>query len=145
MGLVVKFYIFSLSSLSPFVISNCASAVFYTSSIFLNLFLNPVVQSEPSTMLNLNYFTAAAAALTLVSGVNAGGYPVMKRNQEPSQPSCTNFTPFKYAGCFQDPSNPERALLFSGPSTQNMTVETCVAFCKGMLSTHLLCSISNSR
>jgi hypothetical protein len=94
-------------------------------------------------MLNLNYFTAAAAALTLISGVNAGSYPVMKRNQEPSQPSCTNFTPFKYAGCFQDPSNPERALLFSGPSTQNMTVETCVAFCKGMLMAHLMYQISN--
>jgi hypothetical protein len=94
-------------------------------------------------MLNLNYFTAAAAALTLISGVNAGSYPVMKRNQEPSQPLCTNFTPFKYAGCFQDPSNPERALLFSGPSTQNMTVETCVAFCKGMLMAHLMYQISN--
>jgi hypothetical protein len=91
-------------------------------------------------MLNLNYFTAAAAALTLVSGVNAGGYPVMKRNQEPSQPSCTNFTPFKYAGCFQDLSNPERALLFSGPSTQNMTVETCVAFCKGTPTAHPMLS-----
>ncbi|PMD34140.1 WSC-domain-containing protein [Hyaloscypha variabilis F] len=82
-------------------------------------------------MLNLNYFTAAAAALTLVSGVNAGSGPIlMGRNQEPSQPSCTNFTPFKYAGCFKDLSAP-RALLFSGPNTQNMTVETCVAFCKG--------------
>jgi hypothetical protein len=94
-------------------------------------------------MLNLNYFTAAAAALTLVSGVSAGGYPVMKRNQEPSQPSCTSFTPFKYAGCFQDLSNPERALLFSGPSTQNMTVETCVAFCKGMPTAAHIVSMSN--
>jgi hypothetical protein len=90
-------------------------------------------------MLNLNYFTAAAAALTLVSGVNAGGYPInmMRRNQEPSQPSCTNFTPFKYAGCFKDLSSP-RALLFNGPSTSNMTVETCVAFCKGMPAIHLI-------
>ena len=83
-------------------------------------------------MLNLNY---AAAALTLVSGVSAGGFPVqlVGRNQEPSQPSCTNFTPFVYRGCFSDLSSP-RALLFSGPSNQNMTVETCVAFCKGMNS-----------
>lgn len=90
-------------------------------------------------MLNLNFFSAAAAAFTLVSSVNAGGYPVnmMRRNQEPSQPSCTNYTPFKYAGCFKDLSSP-RALLYTGPSTQNMTVETCVAFCKGMPTTNLI-------
>lgn len=85
-------------------------------------------------MLNLKFFTVAAAALTLVSGVDAAGYPIKKRNQEPDQPSCTDFTPFKYAGCFQDPSNPGRALLFDGPSNDNMTVETCVAFCKGLSS-----------
>jgi hypothetical protein len=95
-------------------------------------------------MLKLNYF-AAAAALTLVSGVNAGGYPVnlVGRNEEPPAPSCTNFTPFKYSGCFQDLSDP-RALLYTGPtSATDMTVEVCVAFCKGMLTTQLMRAISN--
>lgn len=78
--------------------------------------------------------SVASAALTLVSVVNAGSYPVevVRRTQEPSQPSCSSYTPFVYAGCFSDPSVP-RALPFSGPSNQNMTVETCVAFCKGSI------------
>jgi len=123
------FYICSpfppLASLIRLCCSSCATLFFFS------LFLSFSRSKELFTMLNLNYFTAAAAALTLVSGVNAGSGPIlMGRNQEPSQPSCTNFTPFKYAGCFKDLSAP-RALLFSGPNTQNMTVETCVAFCKG--------------
>lgn len=69
-------------------------------------------------MLNLKSFVAASAALTLVSGVSAS--VVVKRNEEPAQPSCTDFTPFVYAGCFTDPSSPERALLYdSGLNTQN--------------------------
>ena len=97
-------------------------------------------------MLNLKSFVAASAAITLVSGVSV---EVVRRNEEPAQPSCTDFTPFVYAGCFTDPSNPERALLYdSGLNTQNskqcipwpatpcwpltiVTVEICVAFCKG--------------
>ncbi|KAG0652200.1 WSC domain-containing [Hyphodiscus hymeniophilus] len=80
-------------------------------------------------MLNLKSFFAASAALTLVSGISVD---VVRRNEEPAQPSCTDFTPFVYAGCFTDPSSPERALLYdSGLDTQNMTVEKCVAFCKG--------------
>jgi hypothetical protein len=83
-------------------------------------------------MLNLKPFLAASAALTLVSGVSAN--VVVKRTEEPALPSCTNFTPFVYAGCYQDPSSPERALLYdSGLPTQNMTVQICVAFCKGGL------------
>ena len=79
--------------------------------------------------MSLKSFTVASAALTLFSGVNAG---LVQRNEEPAQPSCTDFTPFVYSGCFQDPSSPSRALLYnSGLNTQNMTVETCVAFCKG--------------
>ncbi|KAH7418127.1 WSC domain-containing protein [Cadophora sp. MPI-SDFR-AT-0126] len=80
-------------------------------------------------MLNLKSFTVASAALTLFSGVNAGLYPV-KRNEEPAQPSCTDFTPFKYAGCFVDNGSP-RTLLYTGPRNQNQTVQDCVAFCKG--------------
>jgi hypothetical protein len=70
-------------------------------------------------MLNLKSFVAASAALTLVSGVSI---EVVRRNEEPAQPSCTDFTPFVYAGCFTDPSSPERALLYdSGLNTQNST------------------------
>jgi hypothetical protein len=80
-------------------------------------------------MLSLKSLVAASAALTLVSGVSAS--VVVKRNGEPAQPSCTDFTPFVYAGCYQDPSSPRALLYNSNLPTQNMTVETCVAFCKG--------------
>jgi hypothetical protein len=66
-------------------------------------------------MLNLKSWVVASAALTLISAS-----VVVKRNEEPAQPSCTDFTPFVYAGCFTDPSSPERALLYdSGLNTQN--------------------------
>lgn len=79
-------------------------------------------------MLNLKTFTIASAVLTLFSNASAG---LVKRNEEPPQPSCTDFTPFVYAGCFQDPSTTRALLYNSGLNSQNMTVETCVAFCKG--------------
>lgn len=69
-------------------------------------------------MPNLKSLVAASAALAMVPGVSAN--VIVKRNEEPAQPSCTNFTPFVYAGCFQDPSSPERALLYnSNLPTQN--------------------------
>lgn len=89
-------------------------------------------------MLNLKTLAIASAALSLFSGVDAGSYPVKKRNEEPAQPSCTNFTPFVYAGCFQDLSSPRALLYNSNLPTQNMTVEICVAFCKGMTITSKL-------
>ena len=86
-------------------------------------------------MFNLKSLLVASAAATLFAGASASG--ALKRNEEPAQPSCVDFTPFVYAGCFQDPSSPERALLYnSNLPTQNMTVEICVAFCKG---TSLFC------
>ncbi|KAH7360449.1 WSC domain-containing protein [Rhexocercosporidium sp. MPI-PUGE-AT-0058] len=82
-------------------------------------------------MLNLKSFTIASAALTLFSSVSASGLYPVKRTQQPAQPSCTDFTPFKYAGCFVDNGSP-RTLLYTGPRLhQNQTVEGCVAFCKG--------------
>ncbi|KAL5327030.1 hypothetical protein ACEPPN_004720 [Leptodophora sp. 'Broadleaf-Isolate-01'] len=81
-------------------------------------------------MLNLKSFTVASAALTLFSGVTASGLYPVKRNEEPAQPSCTDFTPFKYAGCFIDNGSP-RTLLYTGPRNSNQTVQDCVAFCKG--------------
>ncbi|KAG4436351.1 hypothetical protein IFR05_008172 [Cadophora sp. M221] len=81
-------------------------------------------------MLSLKSFTVASAALTLFSGVTASGLYPVKRNEEPGRPSCTDFTPFKYAGCFIDNGSP-RTLLYTGPRNQNQTVQDCVAFCKG--------------
>jgi hypothetical protein len=79
-------------------------------------------------MVNFNSFVTASAALVLCQGVGA----VAVRRWNTAGPSCTDFTPFVYAGCFSDPSSP-RALPFSSSNlnTQNMTVEICVAFCKG--------------
>lgn len=81
-------------------------------------------------MLTFKSLATASAVLSFISGINAErAVDIFKRNQEPSQPSCTDFTPFVYAGCFQD-GNPD-TLLFKGPNNKNMTVEQCVAFCKG--------------
>ena len=84
-------------------------------------------------MISPRAFLTASAALTLIAGVTAG--PVVQRNEEPPQPACTSpFQPFVYAGCFSDPSSPRGLLYDSGLPTQNMTVEICVAFCKGTVS-----------
>ena len=81
-----------------------------------------------STMMIFKSFVAASATLALCQGVGATVVP----RWNTAGPSCTDFTPFVYAGCFSDPSSP-RALPFSSSdlNTQNMTVEICVAFCKG--------------
>jgi len=78
--------------------------------------------------MNLKSLFTASAALLLCHGVGAS----VVRRWNIAGPSCTDFTPFVYAGCFSDPSSP-RALPFSSSTlnTQNMTVEICVAFCKG--------------
>jgi hypothetical protein len=72
----------------------------------------------------------AASALTLISTSSASAL-IGKRWDTPL-PSCTDFTPYVYAGCFNDPSTPS-ALIFRAVTLdgQNMTVETCVSFCKG--------------
>lgn len=61
-------------------------------------------------MFNLKSVLAASAAATLFVGANANA--IVKRNEEPAQPSCVSFTPFVYAGCFADPSSP-RGLLYN--------------------------------
>jgi hypothetical protein len=78
--------------------------------------------------MNFKSFVTASAALVLCQGVGASAV----RRWSTAGPSCTDFTPYVYAGCFSDPSSP-RALPFSSSdlNTQNMTVEICVAFCKG--------------
>lgn len=90
-------------------------------------------------MLSFKSLAAATAVLTFVSGINAeSSLNLVKRNQEPPQPSCTDFTPFVYAGCFENLGSPNPdALLYTGPNTPNMTVEICVAFCKGNIYQNL--------
>ncbi|RDW71276.1 hypothetical protein BP6252_07839 [Coleophoma cylindrospora] len=81
-------------------------------------------------MLTLKSLFAASAALTLIAGVNAGA--LVQRNQEPAEPSCTQFTPYVYSGCFHDPII-SKSLLYKwdAADTSNMTVAQCTAFCKG--------------
>lgn len=73
----------------------------------------------------------ATALSILFSGISAG--PLIAERWAPSLPACANTTDFVYAGCFIDPSSPS-ALLFrpTDLNSQNMTVEICVDFCKGM-------------
>lgn len=70
---------------------------------------------------------ASAAFFSLVNGsIIAERTPVIK-------PSCTDFTPFTYSGCYSDAGDPKPALVYRATSldSQNTTIEQCVAFCKG--------------
>jgi hypothetical protein len=80
-------------------------------------------------MMAFKSLLAATTALSLFQRTNAR---VTRRNGTPAGPFCTDFTPFTYAGCFTDPGSP-RALPFpSNISSNAMTTEICVSFCKGM-------------
>lgn len=46
-------------------------------------------------------------------------------------PSCTDFTPFVYAGCFTDPPSVGALSYRTDLDFNNMTIEACVDFCKG--------------
>jgi len=66
---------------------------------------------------------SAVAALALVQSVHGWNIEL---------PPCTSpFLPFVYTGCFQDPSTPNALSFRSSLDTQSMTVEKCVAECKG--------------
>ena len=70
---------------------------------------------------------------------------VIERNPVYTLPICSvPFTPFLYAGCYSDTSSP-RTLPFSpaGLDTQNMTVEQCVAECKGTRSSCLCATLAD--
>jgi len=79
-----------------------------------------------------------ASAFALLSVVNADIVVFDVKRNDPPAPSCSNFTAFKYAGCFNDPSTPS-ALNYRATelSNSNMTVEVCVSFCKGKSSAPL--------
>ncbi len=68
----------------------------------------------------------AVAAIALVQSVHGWNLQL---------PTCTSpFQPFVYTGCYKDLSNPN-TLPFQadvqGEDAQTMTVEKCVAICKG--------------
>lgn len=48
-------------------------------------------------------------------------------------PVCTNITAFVYAGCFTDLPDQGALVLRSDLDYNNMTVETCVNYCKGRI------------
>ena len=79
----------------------------------------------------MNTFTTfVAASATLFSA--ASGSALVKRTL-PQNPSCTDFTPFTYKGCYKDVGDPTPALVYRAINldSQNTTIEQCVAFCKG--------------
>ncbi|KAE8451464.1 hypothetical protein EG329_004093 [Mollisiaceae sp. DMI_Dod_QoI] len=81
-------------------------------------------------MLNFKASIVTSVVLSLLSSASAAH--VAKR-WTPELPSCSCFTPYKYAGCFADPSVPTTALIdrITDLPAENMTVEVCTAFCKG--------------
>jgi hypothetical protein len=68
---------------------------------------------------------AAVATLSLVTSTHAWNVEL--------PPCLDKFQPFVYSGCFQDggPGNPDALIFRSSLSSDNMTVEECVADCKG--------------
>ena len=66
---------------------------------------------------------AAVAAVALVQTVGAWHFEL--------PPCLAPFRPFVYTGCFEDNHNPQALTYRSSMSSQNMTVEKCVAECKG--------------
>lgn len=87
-------------------------------------------------MLGPSTLFAASAAFTVLMGVDAAN--ISPVSQEPAQPACTKyFQSFVYAGCFKDIGDPRALLYDSKLPVLDMTVEKCVAFCKGIGS--ILC------
>ena len=80
-------------------------------------------------MFSSSLFVVSVASLLSFTAAESD---VLRRTAQ-TQPPCTvPYTPFKYVGCYSDPSVP-RALPFepSGYNWQNSTVEKCTAACKG--------------
>lgn len=83
-------------------------------------------------MAGLKLATVAAAAVTFFLGANAAS----TSEGDFCLPSCAEYTPFVYSGCYNDAGSPATQMYTTGLDASNMTVEKCTAFCKGMLSKH---------
>lgn len=84
-------------------------------------------------MLGLNILPALLAILPLCHSVIATDL-IVKRTGPVRLPSCVDYTPFVYSGCFTDNGDPRTLLYKSNLDFDSMTVEKCVAFCKGELT-----------
>lgn len=75
---------------------------------------------------------AAVATLSLVKSTQAWNVEL--------PPCLDEFQPFVYSGCFQDgtPGTPNALIFRSSLSSDSMTVEECVADCKGVFVLKLL-------
>lgn len=88
--------------------------------------------------MGFNLLQLASVALAILSTVDANALVV--RTGPAKQPSCVDFTPYVYAGCYKDDTSPRTLLYSSNLDSKTMTVERCVAFCKGQ-NRHLLLRI----
>ena len=81
--------------------------------------------------MGFNSLLAASMALSAFTST-VGATNLLERNSAPSAPPCSYpFTPFVYVGCYTDTSVPRTLPFSTGLNTYNMTVELCVASCKG--------------
>ena len=88
----------------------------------------PTIVSSLIRMATFKTFvTSIALAAGLVQVANASA---VKRWGVPL-PACTPATPFVYAGCFSDMGSTGALEYRSEVNYDNMTIEACVAFCKG--------------
>lgn len=76
-------------------------------------------------------FTTLVAATAALFSISSGS--VLVERTIPQEPSCTDFTPFDYKGCYTDAGDPTPALVYRavGLDSSNTSIEQCVAFCKG--------------
>lgn len=73
-------------------------------------------------------------ALSRLAAVFAVQAALVACNEVQKPPCTTPFRPFTYVGCFADNVNDQRSLPFhvTFPDPNNVTVETCTAYCKGL-------------
>lgn len=93
------------------------------------LFSHPIV----TYLLIMVGFNLLSAVLTFAAVCNSvlASHLTVKRTGPVRLPSCVNYTPFVYSGCFADNGSPRALLYKSNLDFDSMTVEKCVAFCKG--------------
>lgn len=97
-----------------------------------------------------SYFRMSVSVLLAILSAVQGIELVAKRTGPVRYPSCVDFTPFVYGGCFSDNGSPRTLIFSANLDFKTMTVDKCVAFCKGinikassMLIFHALTSAGN--